>query len=129
MSLAAQLTGPVAVLLGGDSSEREISLQSGGTVVAALRSADIPTLAVDTADAEWREQLTDASVAFIALHGPGGEDGSMQGALQMMGKSYTGAGVLGSALAMDKQRSKQLWQGIGVPTAGFVMLQDRKSVV
>ena len=60
--------------------------------------------------------------AFIALHGPGGEDGSMQGALQTLGIPYTGSGVLGSALAMDKQRSKQLWQGIGLATGGFVTL-------
>ncbi len=114
--------GPVAVLLGGRSAEREISLQSGQTVIDALRSLGREVRPVDPAQAGWIEQLQGVSCAFIALHGPGGEDGSMQGALQTLGIPYTGSGVLGSALAMDKMRSKQLWQGTGVATAGFVSL-------
>jgi D-alanine-D-alanine ligase len=112
----------VAVLLGGNSAEREVSLNSGRTVSDALVSLGYRVRDVDPADADWVEQLQDVAFAFIALHGPGGEDGSMQGALQALGVPYTGSGVLGSAIAMDKQRSKQLWQGVGVATGGFTML-------
>lgn len=112
----------VAVLLGGDSAEREISLRSGETVLAALQRLGMDVSAVDPSRPGWQSRLEGADLAFIALHGPGGEDGSMQGLLQTMGVPYTGSGVLGSALSMDKQRSKQLWQGIGVPTGGFVTL-------
>jgi len=114
--------GPIAVLLGGNSAERDISLQSGETVVTALRSLDYEVRPVDPADADWMLQLQGVSAAFIALHGPGGEDGSMQGALQALNIPSTGSGVLGSALAMDKLRSKQLWQGIGLATGGFASL-------
>ncbi|NND68646.1 MAG: D-alanine--D-alanine ligase, partial [Halioglobus sp.] len=123
-TLADRLQGPVAVLLGGNSAEREISLQSGQTVLDGLAALGVQTLAVDPADAHWREQLADVALVFIALHGPGGEDGSLQGALQVLGLPYTGAGVLGSALALDKQRCKQLWQGIGIATAPFAMLSE-----
>ncbi len=121
-ALAERLGGPVAVLLGGNSAEREISLQSGQTVLAGLRELGLATRAVDPAEPNWRAQLEGAALVFIALHGPGGEDGSMQGALQVQGLPYTGAGVLGSALALDKQRCKQLWQGVGVATAPFETL-------
>jgi D-alanine-D-alanine ligase len=110
------------VLLGGSSAEREISLQSGETVVSALRTLGHKVRSVDPAADDWVAQLEGAEFAFIALHGPGGEDGSMQGALQVLGLPYSGSGVLGSALAMDKVRSKQLWQGIGVATGGFATL-------
>ncbi len=122
MSLDMLPEGPVAVLLGGCSAEREISLLSGQTVVTALRALGCDVRAVDPAVPDWMAQLQGVSCAFIALHGPGGEDGSMQGALQTMGIPYTGSGVLGSALAMDKVRSKQLWQGMGLATGGFVTL-------
>ena len=122
MSLDQQRRKTIAVLLGGNSSEREISLQSGQTVVDALRSQDLEVLPVDPAQPDWAAQLAGVDLVFIALHGPGGEDGSMQGALQIRGIPYTGSGVLGSALAMDKKCSKQLWQGIGVETPGFVTL-------
>jgi D-alanine-D-alanine ligase len=122
MSLAQLSEGPIAVLLGGNSAEREISLQSGQTVVAALQSLGCDVRPVDPAEADWVAQLQGVSCAFIVLHGPGGEDGSMQGALQVLGIPYTGSGVLGSALAMDKVRSKQLWQGMGLATGGFVTL-------
>jgi D-alanine-D-alanine ligase len=82
----------------------------------------LDVLSVDPAQPDWAAQLQGVTFVFIALHGPGGEDGSMQGALQTLGIRYTGSGVLGSALAMDKKRSKQLWQGIGLATAGFVTL-------
>lgn len=112
----------IAVLLGGSSAEREVSLNSGKTVIEALQSLGMDVVAVDPSAPDWIAQLAAVSIAFIILHGPGGEDGSMQGALQMLEIPYTGSDVLGSALAMDKQRSKQVWQGIGVATGGFVML-------
>lgn len=122
MTLEQLRQGRIAVLLGGNSAERDISLQSGQTVVNALQSLGLQVLTVDPAQPDWAAQLHGVSLAFVALHGPGGEDGSMQGALQTLGIPYTGSGVLGSALAMDKKRSKQLWQGIGLATAGFVTL-------
>lgn len=112
----------IAVLRGGTSAERGVSLQSGQTVLDALVSLGADAFAVDTADAQWQAQLDGADFAFIALHGVGGEDGSIQGALQMRGIPYSGSGVLGSALALDKQRSKELWQGIGLSTGRFEML-------
>ncbi len=113
----------VAVVLGGASAEREVSLNSGQTVIDALRALGHTVRPVDPADADWIGQLQGVRFAFNALHGPGGEDGSMQGALGMLGVPYTGSGVLGSALAMDKMRSKQLWQGIGIATGGFEVLE------
>jgi D-alanine-D-alanine ligase len=124
MSPELLIEGPIAVLLGGNSAEREISLLSGQTVVAALQSLGCDVRPVDPAVPDWMAQLQGVSCVFIALHGPGGEDGSMQGALQTMGIPYTGSGVLGSALAMDKVRSKQLWQGMGLATGGFVTLAE-----
>lgn len=118
-----QLKGAtVAVLLGGSSAEREVSLQSGATVVAALQSQGLSVREVDPARPDWMAQLEGVAFAFNALHGPGGEDGTIQGALEFMGVPYSGSGVLGSALAMDKLRSKQLWQGIGVSTGAFIDL-------
>lgn len=122
MSLQIPKGMRVAVISGGHSSEREISLQSGRTVVEGLRVRGVEVESVDPAAPGWVDRLQDVNLVFIALHGPGGEDGSMQGALQALGLPYTGSGVLGSALAMDKQRSKQVWRGIGVPTPGFVTL-------
>ncbi len=115
--------GSIAVLLGGKSAEREVSLQSGATVVAALESLGVSVQQVDPADTDWLQQLGQVKVAFNALHGPGGEDGVMQGVLAALNICCTGSGILGSALAMDKIRSKQLWQGIGIPTGGFVTLE------
>ena len=112
----------VAVLLGGQSAERDVSLQSGQTVLDALSSLGIDNRAVDPAQPGWLAQLEQADFVFIALHGPGGEDGSVQGALQTLGVPYSGSGVLGSALSLDKQRSKELWQGIDLATGGFVTL-------
>lgn len=112
----------VAVLLGGDSAEREVSLQSGATVVAAFQALGATTLEVDPSAPGWISHLDGVDFAFNALHGPGGEDGTIQGALEFLGIPFSGSGVLGSALAMDKMRSKQLWQGIGVSTGGFEQL-------
>ena len=113
----------VAVMSGGSSAEREISLQSGQTVLQGLRAGGVDALSVDPAEPGWVGELQDVGLVFIALHGPSGEDGSIQGALQALGLPYTGSGVLGSALAMDKQRSKQLWRGIGVATPEFTRLR------
>lgn len=122
MSWQLATAGTVAVLLGGRSAEREISLQTGATIVAALTSLGCAVREVDPAVDGWVAQLEGVSFAFNALHGPGGEDGVIQGALETLRVPYSGSGVLGSALAMDKQRSKQLWQGVGVATGGFVTL-------
>lgn len=111
------------MLYGGTSAEREISLRSGEAVIAALRRLGIEVVPVDVQPgviAKLPERKLDCAV--IMLHGPGGEDGALQGALEWLGVPYTGSGVLASALAMDKLRSKQLWAGIGLPTAEFVML-------
>lgn len=122
MTIDALKSAEIAVLLGGTSAEREVSLQSGRTVSDALRDRGYRVRDIDPAQPGWMDQLRDVAFAFNALHGPGGEDGTMQGALRLLGIPTTGSGVLGSALAMDKQRSKQLWQGIGVATAGFTDL-------
>ena len=124
--LANTLTTPVAVLLGGRSEERAVSLDSGAAVLAALQQQGIDAVGIDTADDDWLQQVV-AKYAhcFIALHGKHGEDGTVQGALEMLGLSYTGSGVLASALAMDKLRTKQLWRGIGFPTPAFEMLSEQ----
>lgn len=117
------MKGAVAVLYGGDSAEREVSLESGRAVFDALRQSEIPAVLVDTRDANWWRRFPgEFAHAFIALHGPVGEDGTVQGLLESLGVSYTGAGVLASALAMDKLRSKQMWRGIGLPTPDFEVL-------
>jgi len=117
--------GKVAVLMGGRSAEREVSLRSGGAVVAALRRQRVDAHPIDTGN-EYLGQLARGgfSCAFIALHGRGGEDGTIQGALELLGLPYTGSGVLASALGMDKVRSKQLWRGVGLPTPAFRVMRD-----
>lgn len=115
--------GRVAVLLGGASAEREVSLRSGAAVLEALRSRGVAAEAVDPRD-DGLEALRDGRFERVwnALHGRGGEDGTLQGWLECQGLAYTGSGVLGSALAMDKLRSKQLFAGAGLPTAAFAVL-------
>jgi D-alanine-D-alanine ligase len=117
--------GKVAVLLGGRSAEREISLKSGQAVLAALRNRGVDVHPVDPGP-NVIEQLRAGGFtrAFIALHGRGGEDGQIQGALETLGLPYTGSGVLGSALGMDKHRCKLVWQGAGLPTAEFALLRE-----
>jgi D-alanine-D-alanine ligase len=114
--------GRVAVLCGGASAEREISLASGAACLAALQAQGVDAEACDPAE-QSLSALSAFDRAFIALHGPGGEDGTMQGALETLGLPYTGSGVLGSALAMDKLRSKWVWQALGLPTPAFRVLQ------
>lgn len=123
MNLEQLREGVIAVLLGGNSAEREVSLLSGATVASAFESSGFNVRKVDPADDNWLQQLEGVSFAFNALHGPGGEDGVIQGVLAALGIGCTGSGILGSALSMDKIRTKQLWQGIGLPTAGFIKLQ------
>ncbi|TCO76194.1 D-alanine--D-alanine ligase [Chromatocurvus halotolerans] len=124
MNLAELRGGCVALLQGGCSAEREVSLNSGATVQAALDAAGFRVRVVDPAVKGWIDQLAGADFVFNILHGPGGEDGSMQGLLEHLGVPYSGSAVLGSALAMDKLRSKQLWRGQGLPTADFVELHE-----
>jgi D-alanine-D-alanine ligase len=115
--------GRVAVLFGGDSSEREISLLTGNAVLEALKKRGVDAHAFDPRERALGE-LAAARFArvWIALHGPGGEDGTLQGALEYLGVPYTGSGVMGSAIGMDKLRTKRLALAIGVPTADFVVL-------
>lgn len=121
--------GRVAVLLGGHSAEREISLRSGRAVLDALQAAGVDAHAVDAAAADLLQQLTGDGYdrAFIALHGRGGEDGVIQGLLESIGMPYTGSGVLGSALGMDKLRTKQIWQSAGLPTPAFSVMPDAEA--
>ncbi len=115
--------GRVAVLMGGDSAEREVSLMSGRAVLEALRRAGVDAHPIDK-DAQVLERLRAGRFerVFLILHGRGGEDGTIQGALETIGLPYTGSGVLGSALAMDKVRAKQVWQSVGIPTPPFRVL-------
>jgi D-alanine-D-alanine ligase len=118
------LQTPVAVLLGGNSAEREISLQSGAAVLQALHAQNIAAEAIDTADSNWLKTLKARfKNTFIALHGGDGEDGTVQAELEKINLSYTGSGVSASALAMDKLRCKELWQKMALPTAEFAQLQ------
>jgi len=126
MSAKADKLGKVALLLGGRSAEREISLKSGGAVLAALQREGVDVHALDPAEAGTLELLRTGGFArvFVILHGRGGEDGQIQGALETIGLPYTGSGVLGSALGMDKYRCKLLWQGCGLPTPEFALLRE-----
>ncbi|SFM49469.1 D-alanine--D-alanine ligase [Ectothiorhodospira mobilis] len=116
--------GRVAVLMGGWSAERAISLRSGQAVLHSLRTAGVDAHGVD-ADRDVLQVLQRGHFdrVFIALHGRGGEDGVVQGALELAGIPYTGSGVAASAVAMDKLMSKRLWRGAGLPTPEFCVLQ------
>jgi D-alanine-D-alanine ligase len=127
--------GRVAVLMGGTSSEREVSLDSGRNVLEALQRRGVDAAAVDGIP-ELARQLTGPGASrfdrvFNILHGQrgGGEDGIVQGLLDALGIPYTGSGVLGSALSMDKIRTKQVWLSLGLPTPGYVNLQRGEDVV
>ena len=110
----------IAVLFGGRSAEREISLMSGGNVLKALQQSGLDAHAFDPAEREIFELKCDGFArVFIALHGRYGEDGTVQGALELMGIPYTGSGVMASALAMDKVRTKMVWTAAGIPTPRF----------
>lgn len=119
--------GRVAVIMGGESAEREVSLKSGAEILNALGNAGVDAFRVDfqgCIDQITRSERFDR--AFLALHGRGGEDGTMQGLLQSMGVPYTGSGVMGSAIAMDKTRTKYLWQGMNLPTPRFAYVEELK---
>lgn len=121
--------GKVAVLLGGSSAEREISLMSGKAVLEALLSRGVDAHAFDPAQRSLcalRDEGLDR--AFIALHGRGGEDGTVQGALEVLGIPYTGSGVMASALCMDKWRTKMVWVAGGIPTPRFALLDEHSDL-
>ncbi len=117
--------GRVAVVMGGRSAERDISLLSGTAVLNALQRSGVDVIGID-ADSKLLQTLRDEKVqrVFIMLHGRDGEDGKLQGALEWLGLPYTGSGVLASALAMDKIRSKLIWQRLGLSTPDFVQLDE-----
>ncbi len=124
--------GKVAVLLGGKSAEREVSLKSGGMVLAALRKKGVDAHPFDPKERDVQDLVKERFArVFIALHGRFGEDGTLQGVLEWLGIPYTGSGVLASALAMDKVRTKRLWAAEGLPTAAYEVLgkdSDLKAV-
>ncbi|MBN3142825.1 D-alanine--D-alanine ligase [Pectobacterium brasiliense] len=121
------MTEKVAVLLGGTSAEREVSLLSGQAVLAGLKEAGINAHAVDTRDVSVTTLKEEGfSKIFITLHGRGGEDGTLQGVLEFLGLPYTGSGVMASALTMDKLRTKQVWQAVGLPVSPYVALDRRQ---
>jgi D-alanine-D-alanine ligase len=124
--------GKVAVLLGGKSAEREVSLKSGGMVLKALRSKGVDAHAFDPKEKDFAALEKERfERVFIALHGRFGEDGTVQGILEWLGIPYTGSGVLASALAMDKLRTKRIWAAEGLPSAPYAVLtreSDLKAV-
>ncbi len=124
MSIKAEDFGKVAVLMGGWSAEREISLRSGQAVLNAFLAQGVNAHGVDV-DRDICQQLKSGGFdrAFVILHGRGGEDGVIQGILETLELPYTGSGVLGSALAMDKLACKQLWLGLGLPTPEYVQIK------
>jgi D-alanine-D-alanine ligase len=130
MSVQAQDFGKVAVLMGGWAAEREVSLVSGRAVLAALQRRGVDAHGIDV-QRDILQVLAAGGFArvFIVLHGRGGEDGVIQGALEILGLPYTGSGVLGSAIGMDKYRSKLVWQGAGLPTPGFAIIAGEADLV
>jgi len=133
MNIDVKALGKVAVLMGGTSAERDISLMSGGGVLQALQSQGVDAHAFDPAQQTLSELKTQGfERCFIALHGRHGEDGTVQGALELLGIPYTGSGVMASAIAMDKVMTKRLWLADGLPTPRYVCLaadqQSREQV-
>lgn len=121
--MKSRAAGKVAVLLGGRSSEREVSLMSGAAVLEALGRQGVDAHAFDTGERNLSDLAAERfDRAFVMLHGRYGEDGTVQGALELMGIPYTGSGVMACALAMDKWRTKLIWNAVGIPTPRFEML-------
>ncbi len=121
--------GRVAVIYGGTSTEREVSLKSGTAVLAALKRRGVAAYGFDPRDQLLTELLSAGTTrVWIALHGPGGEDGTLQGALECLGLPYTGSGVMGSAIGMDKLRTKRLAQAAGIPTSDYVELTGERDL-
>jgi D-alanine-D-alanine ligase len=112
----------ITVLMGGNSAERAISLKSGGAVANVLTDAGAIVTRLDTAVTGWHHNLPLETFVFNLLHGVGGEDGSVQGLLDSLGVAYSGSGVLGSALCMDKAKTKLIWRSLGLPTPRFEMI-------
>jgi D-alanine-D-alanine ligase len=131
--MSAKDFGKVAVLLGGRSAEREVSLKSGAMVLGALRAQGVDAHPFDPQQRDLAALIAEKfDRVFIALHGRYGEDGTIQGALELLGIPYSGSGVLASALAMDKWRTKLVWQAAGIPTPRYELLHqasDLKAVV
>ncbi len=129
MTVLSKQFGKVAVLVGGISAEREVSLVSGVAVLNALQAGGVDAHKVDASpDNIDTLKVQGFDRAFIVLHGRWGEDGVVQGALESIGMPYTGSGILGSALAMDKVRSKQIWQALGLPSAKFRVLRSETDI-
>lgn len=124
--ISAKDFGKVAVLMGGWSAEREVSLKSGEAVLTALLENKVDAHKIDVQRESVYEDLKAGQFdrVFIVLHGPGGEDGVIQSVLEVLQLPYTGSGVLASALAMDKLRSKELLQGAGLPTPSYMKLEE-----
>ena len=121
--------GRVAVIFGGTSTEREVSLKTGAAVLAALQRRGVDAYGFDPRDQLLPELLAAGTDrVWIALHGPGGEDGTLQGALECLGIPYTGSGVMGSAIGMDKLRTKRLAQAAGIPTSDYVELTGEQDL-
>ena len=123
MNIATIKAAPIAVLYGGNSAERDVSLNSGKAIAQGLEQAGFKPVLIDTKTVPITA-LVEKNInrAFIALHGRGGEDGCLQGALESLGIAYTGSNVLGSALSMDKVRSKQIFSACNIPTAPFAIV-------
>ena len=129
MTTRAADFGKVAVLMGGWSAEREVSLDSGAAVIAGLRDKGVDAHGIDVGR-DICQVLAEGGYdrAFIIMHGRGGEDGVIQGILETLEIPYTGSGVLGSALGMDKVRCKRLWSGMGLPTPEYLLIRDEDSL-
>jgi D-alanine-D-alanine ligase len=128
-ALTAREFGKVAVVFGGTSTEREVSLKTGAAVLAALKRRGVDAFGFDPRDQLLPELLSAGTDrVWIALHGPGGEDGTLQGALECLGIAYTGSGVLGSAIGMDKLRTKRLAQAAGIPTSDYMELTGEQDL-
>lgn len=122
--------GKVAVLMGGTSAEREVSLKSGAAVMAALKQRQVDAHAIDVGSDSLQQLLAgEYDRCFVILHGRGGEDGTMQGALELMGLPYTGSGLMASALGMDKWRSKLLWKAAELPVPACLVLKENSDFV
>ena len=130
MTQNIQSLGRVAVLMGGCSAERAVSLNSGQAVLDSLLRSGVDAIGIDfKGDIQSIIQALPLDRVFLALHGRGGEDGTIQGVLEALEIPYTGSGVMGSAIAMDKTRTKYLWQGMNLPTPKFSYVEKKDSAL
>lgn len=130
MKQGVESLGRVAVLMGGCSAEREVSLKSGQAVLDSLLRSGVDAIGIDfKGDIQSIIQVLPLDRVFLALHGRGGEDGTIQGVLEALEVPYTGSGVMGSAIAMDKTRTKYLWQGMNLPTPKFSYVESKDSAL